>query len=94
MSRSLLLDAVALQSAIGSQFHSQWHELFRYFPVSFKAAVERCDPEIRLLLDSVLILEPLVANGADLGQSMLRVGLPVRKKMRAHFIMKFIKVHL
>lgn len=82
MSRSLMLDSAFLQSAIGSQFHAQWKELFHYFPIPTKSVVERFDPEIRLALESALVCWPLLKDGADLGQKLLRVKLDVSHASR------------
>ena len=77
MSRSLILDSDYLQTAIGSHFLTQWHALFHYFPIPVKSVMERFNPEIRLAIDTALVCCPLLKNGADLGQQMMRVSMNV-----------------
>ena len=77
MCRSLILDSAHLQTAIGSHFLAQWHALFHYFPIPIKSLIERFDPEVRLALDTALVCYPLLKNGADLGQQMMRVNMNV-----------------
>ena len=82
MSRSLILDSAYLQTAIGSHFLTQWHALFHYFPIPIKSVIERFNPEVRLAIDTALVCYPLLKNGADLGQQMMRVSMNVSAYVR------------